>query len=248
MSLLKKAATLGADVKAKEDADRLGGGQVHETAIYPFTCDSAYMMQSAKGAIGVVLNLSINGSIYSETLYLTNAKGENFYTNKQTQEKEPMPGLLVANSFCKLLIGCDAVDAITEERKLNIWDYESKSEKPTKVEALVDCFGKQGHVALRKIRKNKQVKGDGGYVDSPDEVFVNSIEKFFNADLQTATEAAAGAAGDFHAKWSEKNAGKVKDTYKEVKGVAAGAPKAPAMPSAAAAPTTSSVDADELFN
>lgn len=256
MSLLKKAQTNvnTNDIKGGKEEDRLGGGGgVLETGVYPFTIDSTYTTESKKSAIGVVINLLVGNDNhrYSETMWITTGadKGCNPYYEKDGQ-KSWLPSYVMLDSFTKMLNGKGITDQDTQERTVNIYDYESKKEVPTKVEVLVDLLKQTGFVAIQKIRSNKQVKGDNGYVDSPDERFTNSIAKFFNSDRQTSTEHAAKAAGAFIDAWAEKNNGKTVDKYKEVKGVAAGAPKRPVPPTqapsagtAAAAPT----DSDNLF-
>jgi dipeptidyl aminopeptidase/acylaminoacyl peptidase len=251
MSLLKKSAAIGSDVKNTKEQDRLGGTSVKETDVYAATIDSMYMTQAKSGAVGVVLNLNFkDGSKFSETMYITNKNGENTYKNKSTGELELLPGLLMLDSLSQMLIGKPLADNDSEERKLDIYDYESKATRPTAVECLVDFFKKEVQVALVKVRANKQVKGDGGYVDSPDERFFNRIEKFFNADGQTNTEQQAKVPANFINQWLEKNKGKLRDEYKQVAGVQSGAPAQrkpitpPATPAAAGA---ASSDDDDLF-
>lgn len=253
MSLLKKAQTTAnaADIKGGKEEDRLSSGGVLETNVYPFKIDSIYTTESKKNAVGIVVNLLVgdNNHRYSETMWITTGsdKGCNPYYEKDGQ-KSWLPSYVMMDAFTRMVNGKGITDQDTADRTVNIYDYESKKDVLTKVEALVDLIGINGFVAIQKIRGNKQVKGDNGYVDSPEERFTNSIAKFFNADRQTSTEHAATAAGTFIDKWVEKNQGKVVDKYKEVKGVVAGAPaKRPVPPVAAGTSAAAPADSDDLF-
>jgi hypothetical protein len=252
MSLLKKAQTnvKPEDIKGGKETDRLGGGGVLETAVYPFVLDSIYTTESKKSAVGIVVNLLVgdNQQKYSETFWITTGsdKGCNPYYEKDGQ-KNWLPSYVMLDSFTNMINGKGITDQDTDTRVLNIYDYETQKEIPTKVETLVDLLGIKGFVAITKVRSNKQVKGDNGYVDSPEERFTNQVSKFFNSEKQTATEKAAGVAGTFADKWAEKYNGKVTDKYKEVKGVAAGAPSRPNTPPVPTSSGSAPADEDDLF-
>lgn len=254
MSLLNKAKTSvdTSQIKGGKERDTLGGGGVHNTGIYGFTVDSAYMTEAKSGAIGVVLNLLLDsGDKYSETFYITSGKekGCNPYYEKNG-EKIWLPAYVQLDSFFNLVTGKGIFNQDTEERVVDIYDYESKKTVPTKSEVLVDLLGKKGFVGLHKIRSNKQVKGDKGYVDSPDERFTNSIDKFFNEDKQTATEAEAKVQGNFINEWIKKFDATTIDKYKPVQGAVAGSPTRTAPAANAgipAAATNNSSDDDDLF-
>lgn len=251
MSLLNKAKTnvKPEDIKGGKERDTLGGGSVQETGVYGYELDSIYTTESKSGAVGIVVNLLLdNGSKYSETMYITTGrdKGCNPYFEKNG-EKTYLPSYVMLDSFANMVTGKGITDQDTAERVLNVWDYESKSEKPTKVEALVDLFKVKGFVAITKTRSNKQVKGDNGYIDSPDERFTNNISKFFNDQGQTSSEQTAGVKGDFLTQWKEKYTGVTVDKYKKVEGVAAGAPAAKRPSVNANAPVNAPAEEDDLF-
>lgn len=231
MSLLKQAQTNvnPNEIKGGKERDTLGGGGVQDTGVYGFTVDSAYTTEAKSGAIGIVLNVILdNQAKYSETFYITTGrdKGRNPYYEKNG-EKSWLPSYVKLNSFVEMITGKDIFNADTEERVLDIYDWESKKNVQTKCEVLVDLVGKKGFMGLHKIRSNKQVKGDNGYVDSVDERFTNTIDKFFNENKQTSTEQEAKVAPDFVNKWVEKYGNATIDKYKAVAGVAAGAPARP---------------------
>lgn len=254
MSLLKKAQTNvnANDIKGGKEEDRLGGGGVLETGVYPFVIDSAYTTESKKNAVGIVVNLLVgdNNHRFSETFWITTGsdKGCNPYYEKDGQ-KSWLPSYVMLDAFTKMVNGKGITDQDTAERSVNIYDYEGKKEVPTKVEVLTDLLKVTGFVAIQKTRSNKQVKGDNGYVDSPDERFTNNVVKFFNQDRQTSTEHAAKAAGAFIDAWAEKNNGKLVDKYKVVQGVASGAPKRPVPPTQApnASAASAPAESDDLF-
>lgn len=254
MSLLKKSSVIGKDVAA-EDRDVVGGGsRTFETDIYPADIDSMYMTQAKSGAIAVVVNLNIDGKKFSETMYITNAKGENTYTDKKTNKPALMPSLIQLNALSHLIIGKDLSEADTQERSLLIWDFESRKEVPTKVECLPEFFGKKIQVALVKHRKNKQAKVDDKYVPTNDAVESNTIEKFLSEDGFTRNEIKVKSAGEelkepFAPRWLAQNKGKTRDAFKQVAGApAAGAPTRAVMPPVATGLAAgATTDADDLF-
>lgn len=89
MSLLKKSADTSNKAVEGTERDSLGGGGVIDSAVYPATIDSMYMTEAASGAVGVVINLVINGRKYSETKYITNKEGKNTFVDKNQQRAIP---------------------------------------------------------------------------------------------------------------------------------------------------------------
>ena len=254
MSLLKKAQTTVKpdDIKGGKETDRLGGGGVLETAVYPFKLDTIYTTESKKGAVGIVVDLLVGEQEqkYSETFWITTGsnKGCNPYYEKDGA-KNWLPSYVMLDSFTNMINGKGITAQDTAERVINIYDYETQKEIPTKSEVLVDLLGITGFVAITKVRSNKQIKGDNCYVDSPEERFTNQVSKFFNSDRQTSTEKTAGVAGTFADKWAEKYNGKVTDKYKAVAGVAAGAPQRPtqALTPPVAKSSSAPAEDDDLF-
>lgn len=250
MSLLNKLKTSAntTGIKGGKEKDTLGGGGVQDTGLYGFTLDSAYFTEAKSSALGIVLNLVLDsGAKYSETFYVTTGKekGCNPYYEKNG-EKTYLPSYVKMNSFVEAVTGKEISLQNTEERVVDIYDYETQTTIPTKVEMLVDLLKTTGFVGVHKIRSNKQIKGDNGYIDSPDERFTNQIDKFFNANKQTHSEQSAGVEASFVTKWVEKFGNNVIDRYKEVKGVAAGAPRATPPAQTPAGQASAPAD-DDLF-
>lgn len=247
MSLLKKSADTSNKAVEGTERDSLGGGGVFDTAVYPATIDTMYMTEAASGAVGVVINLIINGRKYSETKYITNKDGKNTFTDKKTNKEQYLPSLVQLDAFSKMMIGRPLQDADTQELTLNVYDWESRREVPTKCEVLTEFTNKPIFVAIQKVRKNKNTKVDNKYVPTNEEQFSNEIEKFFNEDGLTATESAAKTpiTEKFLDQWTVKYAGKLKDQYKTVANApVAGVPGRPATPPSAA---TAAAVTDDLF-
>ena len=85
----------------EESQDRLGGFSVLDSDIYTGTIKAFYAGQSSKGAKSVTLIFSHDGKEYSETVYVTNRNGENWFMNPQDKTKKvPLPGFTTIADIC----------------------------------------------------------------------------------------------------------------------------------------------------
>lgn len=195
--------------------DRIGGFQPLATDIYLGTIKAAYAGQSAKGARNVTLLVDINGREYRETIYVTNAKGENFFLNKQDPSKKvPLPGFTTIDDLCLVTTDAPLAAQPTEDKMVNIYDPDLKKEAPKSVPMLVDLLGKQAYFAIVRQLENKNEKQpDGSYAPTADTREINLIDKVFHGELKfTVVEARNGAeAPVFFDSWTERNAGQVRD-------------------------------------
>lgn len=213
--------TVGANVEVKE-RDSLGGGGVLPTGLYPAKINHVYVHTAESEAMGFAIELDINGKKHSETIYVTSGKKKGKKTTYTKDGKEyPLPGFLMVNSLATVVAGKKISELAEPEKKiLKLYDFESKSEKPTEVPVVMDLTGKNVVVAIRHVRKNKQVKnGQGDYVDTNEVREYNEIEKFFHPETYlTSSEIEDGVAQSeetFAWQWKDKFDGKVKDLYKE---------------------------------
>lgn len=229
MGIFSNATTEGLE----ESEDRVGGFQPLDTDAYDTTIKVAYAGQSSGGAQCVTLIGDAGGKEYRETIYWTDRKGQNFYLNKNDQTKKlPLPGFTILNDICLCATDKPLAEQATEEKIVNIYDYDQKKEVPTSVPVLVDLVGKVVTLGIVRNLENKNVKQGNEYVPTADTRETNNIEKVFHTETKgTVVEARNGQdPGAFFATWVERNKGNVRDkrTLKEGQAGTAGRPGAPA--------------------
>jgi len=213
------------DKDVAEESDRLGGGGVPESGIYDCAIDMAYAEESSGGAMGIFLTLATaTGQQIRKTVYVTSgrAKGQkNFYLDRQ-QQKQYLPGFLVANSLSQLTLKKDFTELATEARTLMVYDFDAKKEVPKEKQVITELLGKQVKVGVIKQTVNKNVKNDvGEYVPTADTREEIEIDKFFHAaNGCTVVELKAGLTeGGFLPQWEAKNNGVTRDRTVPVEGV-----------------------------
>lgn len=218
----------------EENEDRLGGsGGRLETDVYAGKIKIAYAGVSQKGAKNVTLIVALaNGNEYRETVYVTNAKGENFFYNKQDATKKvALPGFTTIDDICQVCTEKGLAEQNIEEKIVKIYDFDARQELPKSVPVLTDLIGKDVLLAIKKTLVNKNEKAaDGSYVPTAESREENSIEKVFHPTLRvTVVEAKRGKLEpEFIDAWIEKNKGKTHDK-RQIKdgegGVQAGRPR-----------------------
>ncbi len=219
--------------------DRLGGYSPFESDIHIGKIKALYAGKSAGGAMSLTLLVDIGGREYREVLWVTNKKGENFFLNKQDMSKKvPLPGFTVADDICLIAGGAPLAEQATEEKVINVYDYEAKKELPKSVEMITAVIGQD--IALGVIRQtvNKTEKVGDEYVPTAETRDENFIDKVFHpVHKLTVAEARNGKEkGEFWDSWVERNKGQIRDkrTVKEGEVGTKGAPKASGVASSAA--------------
>lgn len=200
----------------EEQEDRLGGFQVFESDIYPAKVKALFAGAAASGAKNVTLVVDLDGKEYSETVYVTNKSGENFYTDKETSKKKQLPGWGLIDSLCIITTGKHLNELDAEEKVFNVYDPDAKKQVPKNVPMFTEVLGKPVHIGLLKEIVDKNQKDSAGnYVPTGDTREQNSIDKFFHPETkQTYSEAKDGKPGEFYDKWLEKNKGKTQNKAK----------------------------------
>lgn len=197
--------------------DRLGGGfSVRETDIYTFKIKAAYAGKSQGGAMNVSLIAVDSQGEYRETIYITNRKGENFFV--KDGKKIPLPGFTIINDLCLIATGEPLSEQETEEKVINLYDFEAKKEVPTSVPMIMALLDAEVSLSIQKNLEDKNVKNDAGdYVPSGETRDTNTIGKVFHTETKmTVVEALEGAEeAKFWDAWLEKNKGKVFDRTKK---------------------------------
>ena len=197
--------------------DRLGGGfSVRETDIYTFKIKAAYAGKSQGGAMNVSIIATDSQGEYRETIYITNKKGENFFV--KDGKKIPLPGFTIINDLCLIATGEPLSEQETEDKVINLYDFEAKKEVPTSVPMIMALVDAEVSLSIQKNLEDKNVKNDAGdYVPSGEVRDTNTIGKVFHTETKmTVVEALEGAEeAKFWDAWVDKNKGKVFDRTKK---------------------------------
>ena len=236
MSLL---SSLKQETDVKDDGDSLGlGPNVLDSGLYQTTVNLAYISISAGGAWALnCIFKTQDGREIRQTFWVQSgdAKGnKNYYTDKDGA-KHNLPGLNQANSLCQLTTGKNVDQLDTEEKMVNVWNGELKTEVPTPVQVLTDLLKQQVTLGLLKQIVDKNIKDDNGkFVPSGETREENEVDKMFHADSNmTMTEIAEKKteAKFIHA-WKKKNDGTVRNKAKGTssKGTTSGAARAVSSP------------------
>jgi hypothetical protein len=246
MSLLKNLKT---DESIATERDSVGNGGPLDSGLYPSKISLAYLTTSKGGALGLALSLKTDtGRDIRATVYMTSGtdKGCKNYFEKDG-EKQYLPGFNLANSLALLTVGKEIGDLDTEQKVVNVYNYEAKAEVPTKVDMLTDLLGQDIIAGVIKQIVDKNQKNDAGqYVPTGETREENEIDKFFRArDKMTTAEIRAQATeAAFYDTWDAKWTGNVRN---KAKGAAAGVAGKVGSPKPAANAASSSKPKTSLF-
>jgi hypothetical protein len=197
----------------EEAQDRIGGFNPFSSDAYDAKIKMAYAITSQGGAQAVVWAFSMpNGREHRETTWVTNKKGENFWVN-DNNKKMPLPGFNVADDICTMITDAGLSEQESEEKMVNVYDYELKKEVPKSVPVLTGLLNQDITLGLLLQTVNKNVKQGDQYVPGPETRQENVIDKVFHTPTKlTVSEAKRGLKeGEFYHKWVEANQGKVVD-------------------------------------
>ena len=207
----------------EETTDRLGGFQIRATDIYPATIKAAYAGQSDGGARNVTIVAELPDGEYSETIYVTNKKGENWFLNQNDKSKKvPLPGFTTIDDICLVTTGKSLAELDTEEKVVKIYDFDERKELPKAVPMLVDLIGQPLFLGIVHQTVDKKQKNEitGEYEATGETRDENVIEKVFHdPSKMTVVEARQGATEPvFFEKWLSKNKGTVRNKAKGADG------------------------------
>jgi hypothetical protein len=227
---MSKLAKLGQDNEVETEKDSLGFTGVLPSDLYNAVINAAFITETSSGAMAFNVHFTTEqGQPYREIFYITSsdAKGnKEYYVNKKTGVKHYLPGYNQANSLCLLTTGFEIADMETEEKVIDLYDFEEQAEVPTEVDMVTALNDKFVILGIVEIHKNKSVKNDNGdYVDTNEIRKFNEIDKIFGGDSdeedfygKTTYEIRNELDGSFKDKWLKKWEGKVKNQYKEIVG------------------------------
>jgi hypothetical protein len=226
MSLLSGLST---DSNIADEKDSVGGGsRTRESGLYPLTINLAYITKSTNGAMALNLLLADDDGEVRQQLWVTNRNGQNFYTDKKG-DKQYLPGFNMANSLALLTVGKEIAALDTEDKVINLYNFDTKGDVPTKVDMIVDLLGKEVLVGLIKQTVDKTQKNPNfdqskpehkdtnpSYVPTGETRDENEIDKFFRAeDRMTSSEIKARATeAVFADTWDKKWTGVTRNRAK----------------------------------
>ena len=195
----------------EEAQDVLGGGKfnVPKTGLHTAIIKAAYSTKSSGGATAMnfIFNLE-DGTVFRETIYVTNKQGEIHYLSKDGKNKKiPLPGYTTANDIAMLSTGHDLTSQNFEEKVISLYDYDAKKEVPTKVLMATEMLDKTVTLGLRKSIEDKTVKQGNDWVPNGQTFEKATINKVFHKDSgRTLREFLDGEAeGKFIKDWEEAN-------------------------------------------
>ena len=236
MNMFSKMTT---DGMAPEE-DRLGGFQVLPTDIYKGVMEVVYAVKS-KSSDSQGLHFSFksdDGKVFKDTAYITNRNNENFYIDKKDKvTKHLLPSWLDMDSLCLMATGLPLTEQETEQKTVNVWNFDLKKDVPTEVTAFTGLTGKRIAIAIQESTVDVTKKNDAmKWVPNGETKNENSVAKFFHEEsMRTSSEVMTGQEDSIFApKWLEKNQGKVHNKAKGAQGTA-GVPGAVAKAGAGAA-------------
>jgi len=196
----------------EETQDTLGGFAPAPSDVYAATVTMAYAGEAASGAQNVTIIAKAGTTEFRETVYVTNKKGENFYT--KDGKKNPLPGYTTVDDICLLTTESPLSEQNVEMKMVKVWNSDEKKELPAEVPVLIDMIGKPVNLAVLRVKEFKQKKGDDGKYHDTDEVRVsNAINKAFHAETnKTVNEYRQEVENaEFYESWVERNKGKDRD-------------------------------------
>lgn len=233
----------------EESQDRLGGFNPLDSGIYTGKIKVMYAGKSSGGATSISLIADFNGKEYRETLYVTNKKGENYFLNKQDNSKKvPLPGFTIVDDICLITTGKPLAEQDTEDKVINIYNYDEKKEVATSVPMLTACIGQEISLAILNILENKNEKVGDEYVSTADTRTINNIDKVFHPEVKiTVAEARSGREEPkFWGEWEKANKDQVRDK-RSIKDGQAGATGRPTRAAGSAPAAGSAAPQKSLF-
>jgi hypothetical protein len=235
MSLFGKLTSEGLE----QSQDRLGGFSPLDSGVYTAKIKALYAGQSAGGAMSITLLAELsNGKEYRETVYVTNKEGKNFFLNKDDRTKKvPLPGFTVADDLCLIATGKPLAEQESEEKVINVYDFEAKKEMPKSVPMITEAIGQEVSLGIIKQIVNKNVKQGTEYVATAETREENFIDKVFHPTLKLSVAEARNGQDEpkFQEAWLARNKDQVRDkrTIKDGEAGTAGAGRPPKAGAAA---------------
>lgn len=210
----------------EESKDSLGGFGPMPSGVYDAVIKLAYAGKSSSSdAQCVTVHFDVGGQEMREQIWVTNGKGQNFYTPKGETSRLPLPGFTTIDELCLLATGEPLSEQPTETKTVKLYNFEEKKELPTEVPVLVDLIGKPVKLGILRQIVDKQTKGDDGVYRANGETRTeNTVSKVFHPETKMTVNEYRHEINDceFHDAWQARNKGKDRDRSTKGAGGSAG--------------------------
>lgn len=179
-------------------ADKIGGGSYTlNSGLYPAKITKAYLQGSSKSnAMSIVFEFALpDNKTLTETVWVTNGKGENFYIDQKTSKPSYLPGFELASNIAFVATGKELSALSPEDKVVEIYNSDLQKKAPTPVKMLMDLVNQDLVIGIQKVIEFKQTKNQltGKYEDTAETRETNEIVNVFTPAGFTALEAKAGA-------------------------------------------------------
>ena len=221
MGLLSKVKS----TKTEKVEDRVGGFQVHPTDVYDALLERVYAYKTDGGTLAVVVEAEIypnpdsdETKRYSQTFYVTNGDGENFYTDGQGKKRLNSSWVII-DSLAVLATKGEAGLAELDTEDITIKLKRDGKEVNEDVESFFELEGLECKLAIQHVNKPKTQKVDGKWVELEGEFSdSNEVNHVFNDEGFTALEYEAELAKpEFMEKWLKQWKGKTRTVKPKAK-------------------------------
>lgn len=174
------------DVKQTED--RIGGTfKPLPSGVYKAIIKQMYAKPAQSGAIGVTVEFEVHPSNekprkFSETYYVTNKDGHNYYVDK-SGEKQYLIGFNHVNDLC-LGLTKQSLFELSEAGKIElknikVYNFTTKKEEIEQLETFVSLLDKEVALGLIYRRENKNKKVGNEYIPTSEAREYNTLDKVF---------------------------------------------------------------------
>jgi len=198
--------------------------------IYNLIIKYVYGEKAKSGAIGIHCLFEVADGDYAgrqlritEYISSSDAKNNRTYYERKTangMEKVKLPGYKAMGDLAELVVGKDIQKCNTEQKTINLYNFEKKAEVPTKVEMFVELLNKGIRGCVVNEIQDKETKNTqtGEYEPTGQTKNVNAIHAYLSAsDYRTASEVRHNLTADYKEIWLKKWKDKVNDRSSQVK-------------------------------
>ena len=176
--------------------------------IYDGVVKYAYMDKSQGGTPCVKVVLEVNGKIIEETHYIA-YKDTGLPYKTINGKTTTIPGMQTFNSLAYVTKGIMGTELKMEEKVIKKYNWQTKSEVPTKVSCFSELINAKVKVGIKEFLKHKvQKMSDGSYVPTTEVKAVNIVDKYYSIDGKTAQEIAGNAPAEYGPNWVTAYKGK----------------------------------------
>lgn len=213
MSFLAGLNTTAQDIKVE---DKLGSGGNFEipTGLYNAKITAAYLSKTNDGAVRAEFEFSLDsGQKHSQGYTVVDKDGNHIITTEDGTRKF-LAGFLKANSIAFLACKGTPISNIpTQDKTINVRNYETNQDEPKQVQQLTDMIGKEVCLGIIQQAQFKRVKGNDGkwtedntqtQVKSTIHTVFHSVKHFTYAEADAAIKNNTAPESKFYDAWKEE--------------------------------------------